>query len=126
MKKNKISDRAVDYILTRRNEELKDLTEVKVASGIGANRSYLARCFKTDRNISLSRFVRREKIHRALFILEKDHRKCIEELAKELGFIKVDDFVREFKNQVAIEPSKYRDLRNRVNRIDTCEKELYV
>lgn len=116
MKKKKISDRAVDFILSRENEELKNLTEFKVAKGIGANRSYLSQSFKIDRNITLSKFVKREKIHRALFILEKEHDKSIRELSGELGFLKVKDFIMAFKSHVAIAPEKYRELRKQVKR----------
>jgi AraC-like DNA-binding protein len=111
MKKKRISERAVDFILSRENEDLKHLTEQKVAQGIGANRSYLSRSFKIDQNITLAKFVKREKIHRALFILDKEHEKSIIDLSIELGFMNIKDFILEFKNQVAIEPEKYRDLR---------------
>lgn len=111
MKKKKLSERAVDFILSLETEELKNLTELKVAKRIGANRSYLSHSFKSNQNISLSEFVKREKIHRALFVLENDYEKSIDELSNELGFLRVRDFIMEFKNLVAIEPDKYRELR---------------
>ncbi len=78
---------------------------------IGANRSYLSRSFKLDQNISLSDFISREKIYRAIFILDKNHEMSIQELAEELGFLRVEDFAREFENQFAIEPEKYKQIK---------------
>lgn len=111
MKKRKISDRAVEYILTRKIDELRSLNAGKVAKSIGANSSYLSRCFETDQKISLGDFILREKIYRAIFILEKDFEISIAELSRELGFTQLDDFVREFRVIIAIDPEKYRDLR---------------
>lgn len=111
MKKRRLSERAVDFILSRDNEELSTLKAGQVSKRIGANRSYLSRCFKFEHNIPLRDFISREKIYRALFILDKDHEKSIPELAGELGFIRVEDFAREFENQFAIAPERYRHIR---------------
>jgi AraC-like DNA-binding protein len=111
MGKIKITSQAVDYILTRKNEELGNLDVENVAKGIGADRSYLSRNFKIEQEISLNDFILREKIYRAVFLLEKSHDISIEELSNKLGFRKVEDFVKEFSSIIAIEPDKYRNLR---------------
>ncbi|MCK4763929.1 MAG: helix-turn-helix transcriptional regulator [Candidatus Aminicenantes bacterium] len=113
MKEKRISDQAIHFILSRKNEELKDLTGLEIARNIGTNQAELSRSFKIDYNITLSVFVKREKIYRALSILDRDHEKSIDELAKELGFLKVEDFIMEFRRQAAIEPQKYRELRKK-------------
>ena len=111
MEKKNISSQAVDYILTRKNEELRNLDAENVAKGIGSNRSYLTQNFNVDQKISLTDFILREKIYRAVFILEKNHNISIKELSNNLGFREVKDFVREFRSIIAIEPDKYRNLR---------------
>ena len=111
-KKNTLhSDRAVEYILTRDIESLSRLTEEKIAEVLEISPAYLLKKFKIDQQIPLSRFIMREKIHRAVFILEKNHTVPIAELSEKLGFYHIDDFVREFESYLAIEPGRYRDLK---------------
>ena len=110
-KKRKISDKAVEYILTLKLEQLRDLKVGKIAEDIDTNRSYLSRRFKIDQKISLSDFILREKIHRAIFILEKNQKKSIPELSMELGFLKVEDFAVEFERCMAIKPERYKYIK---------------
>jgi AraC-like DNA-binding protein len=111
MKKRKVSDKAVDYILSRNLEKLRYLRAGNIAERIGVNRSYLSRRFKIEQNISLKDFIIREKIHRAIFILEINPGKSIPELSTELGFLKVENFTQEFRNYMAIDPERYRYLK---------------
>lgn len=117
MKKQKIYERAVTFILTRKNEELRNLEAEKIAASIKANRVYLCRSFKSHMKISIPDFILREKINRAGLILEKYPEKLINELSMELGFLKVEDFIMEFARHFAIEPGRYRDLRKEANRV---------
>ncbi len=111
MKKRKISERAVEYILTCSLDELKNLSVEKIARNLQVNRSYLSRSFKIDQQMSLSDFILREKIHRAVFILDRNHEQSVQELSDTLGFYREEDFVVEFKNYIAVDPGRYRDLR---------------
>lgn len=115
MKKRKISEQAVDFILTRRNEELKSIKVEEIARILKANRSYLSRSFKVDQSISLTRFILREKIHRAIFLIENGYEKTMAQLSTDLGFFKLDNFVNEFRHHLAIDPDRYRELRRKVN-----------
>lgn len=110
MRKKKIVERAVEFILSRDIEELARLTEEKVAKNIGVNSTYLSRSFKDDRKMAIVNFIQREKIYRAYFILSKDYVKSINELSGELGFLKVEDFDNEFENFFAIKPKAFKDL----------------
>lgn len=111
----KVSERAIELILSCPDKDIKSLNVVKIAQSIDANRSYLSRCFKKAHGMSVTDFLRREKIHRAVFILDKDHDKTIERLASELGFYRVDDFIAEFEKRLAIHPERYRYLRKNRN-----------
>jgi len=113
--KIKVYERAIELILSCPDKDLKKLRVVNIAQAIAANRSYLSRCFKKALGMSVTEFVRREKIHRAVFILDKDHDKTIEILASELGFHHVDDFIAEFEKRLAIHPERYRYLRKNRN-----------
>lgn len=111
MKKEKISDLAVEYILTRNNRQLRDLKEEIVAQVIGVPGDNLGQRFKRDQKISLGDFISREKIHRAIFILETQHDKSIADLSKELGFTSKKEFATKFENYLAISPAGFRDLK---------------
>lgn len=111
MKINEISEQAIVFILTRNNEELKNLTDVEIAKNIGVNSSFLSNRFKKDQKISLSDFILREKLYRAYFILRKDDEKPIDELSRELGFSNVEDFDSEFEKFFAISPKVYKEIR---------------
>ncbi|HLP45985.1 MAG TPA: hypothetical protein VK469_08565 [Candidatus Kapabacteria bacterium] len=114
-KKNKknslLVDRAVEFILTRNIDELGALTEEKIAENLKVQPSYLLETFKLEHSITLKRFITREKIHRAIFILEKNQVQSVEELSNKLGFPRSDDFVMEFQEYLAIDPFRYKELR---------------
>lgn len=113
-KKNKryslLIDKAVEFILTRNINELATLTEKKIAENLKVKPSYLQESFKTEQNIALERFITREKIHRAVFILEKNQLLSVEEISGKLGFPRSDDFITEFREYLAIDPHKYKEL----------------
>ncbi len=113
MRKKKISAQAVEFVLTREIGELRYLKAIDIARNFGINNFYLSRIFKIDQKITLNNFILREKIYRAVFILEENFDKSIEELARELGFVKVADFNSEFKKYFTISPERYRDLRRK-------------
>lgn len=109
-KYNLLIDRAVEFILTRNIDELATLTEKKIAENLKVKPFYLQETFETERNIALERFITREKIHRAVFILEKNQLLSVEEISNKLGFSRSDDFVMEFREYLAIDPHKYKEL----------------
>ena len=111
MKKKKVSDRAVEYILTRKLEDLGALTGLKIAVAVGVKLSYLSRKFKTDQQIALEDFITREKIHTAIYMLEENREMSIEELAGKLGYMEPGSFIEVFKNYIAVEPERYKELR---------------
>lgn len=111
MKINEISEQAIVFILTRNNEELKNLTDVEIAKNIGVKSSFLADKFKKDQKISLTDFILREKLYRAYFILRKNDEKPIDELSRELGFSNVEDFDSEFEKFFAIGAKGYKEIR---------------
>lgn len=110
-KTNLLADRAVEFILTRGIEELASLTEEEIAEKLNVKPSYLLKTFLLQQSLSLKRFITREKIHRAVFILEKNQAISVEELSNKLGFSRPDDFVMEFQDYLAIDPYRYKELR---------------
>jgi AraC-like DNA-binding protein len=59
----------------------------------------------------LNDFIIREKIHTALFMLEKNQGLTVDELAAKLGFLRMNQFIEAFKNYIGIEPTAYQELK---------------
>ena len=106
-----LCDKAVEFILTRDIDELGALTEEKVAETLEVKPSDLAEIFKTHQSITLNHFILREKIFRAVFMLEKNPSISIERLSTQLKFCQIDDFVMEFQNNIFIDPYRYKELK---------------
>jgi AraC-like DNA-binding protein len=105
-----ISHRVVEFILTRKPEELSILTGQKIAAALGLDLLNLTRAFESGQHISLDRFIVREKMYRAFFQIEKNHGITIEELAKKMGFLQTGEFAKEFETLFFIDPGKYKEL----------------
>ncbi|UCH95651.1 MAG: helix-turn-helix transcriptional regulator [Candidatus Aminicenantes bacterium] len=111
MRNNKLSKQAVEFILTRDLEELAYLTGTDVSRNFGANKTYLGQIFEADQHISIDKFILREKLHRAAFILEKGPEITVEELSAKLGFLRTEHFIEEFEKYFAIKPGNYQNLK---------------
>jgi AraC-like DNA-binding protein len=111
-RKEPVSDRVVEFILTRKLNELGQLTETTLADAMGVSLPYLVRKFKKAQKIDLNDFIIREKIHTAMFLLETQQGFSVEELAEKLGFSKLHQFVDAFKNYIAADPLTYQDLKS--------------
>jgi AraC-like DNA-binding protein len=103
-----LSDKAVEYVLTRKLNELKRLTADSIASAVQVNLSFLLREFEQDQDISLDDFLVREKIHTAIFLIEKDREITDDQLASRLGFTSVNQFIDAFESYIFVTPDKYR------------------
>ena len=55
----------------------------------------------------LSELVLREKVHRSLHLIENSDEITTEELAEKLGFSSKDEFARQFKKNLLVEPDRY-------------------
>lgn len=107
-----LCDRVVEYILTRDVDTLGALTIDMLAESYDISAAELIKTFALYQRIPLDRFIIRERIHRAVFMLEKDHSVEVEELSRRLGFAKPRDFIMEFKNYLAVHPNKYVQVRS--------------
>ncbi len=111
MKENgSISDRVVEYVLSRKIPELGSLTVENIAINLKVNRSHLSRTFKIEKKFTIEEFVFKIKIIRAASMLGENTDMTIKEIAKELGFCRCDYFIRIFKRYFGTTPARYRDL----------------
>lgn len=107
---NSVSDRVVEYVLSRKVSELGILTVENVAANLKLNRSHLSRTFKHEKNFTIEEFIFKIKIIRAASMLKDNAGLTIKEIARILGFSRCDYFIRIFKLYFGTTPARYRDL----------------
>jgi len=115
MKKNTgpipFHEKAAIYVLSRGIEELGTLTSEAVAEALGVPLPKLLKTFEAHQHITLDRFIMREKIHRAIFTIDKDQAVSLESLSGKLGFKRMDEFETQFRNYLHIAPLLYKEIR---------------
>lgn len=110
IKWQKMTDAAVVFILNCPDEGMKDLSAEDVAAMVGLDKSSLTKAFRRTLRISLTGFIKREILYRALFALETESHIEVGDLAKRLGFGAGEAFAREFEDFFLITPQKYKEL----------------
>ncbi|MCP5102459.1 MAG: helix-turn-helix domain-containing protein [bacterium] len=116
MRKQKISDRVTEFILTREMDQLAMLKVSSIASTFNVNPSYLSRIFKGDKDITLNEFITGEKMFRSALLLKKDRHVTMDELARIVGFSRADYFITLFKNYFGVHPKKFKKNRKKRKR----------
>lgn len=111
MGENRLSNQLVKFVLTRKDEELARLDEKKVAEIFCVELSKLKQAFKNDMNLSINKFIKREKVYRAVFAIEQNRVISTQSLSKKLGFPRLSHFSREFKKMMLIDPDRYIHLK---------------
>jgi len=109
-KENSLSDRVVEFVLTRKIEELAALTVENVAGNLKINRSHLSRTFKAEKNFTIEEFIFKIKIIRSATLLKDNNELTIKDISKRMGFCRCDYFIRIFKRYFGTTPAKYREL----------------
>lgn len=109
--KSSIAERAVSLILSISNEGIKHLKIDDIAEALNKNKKWLALIFKREQKISIPAFIRREKLHRAFYILDKDFSISIPDLSEKLGFISPSQFEKAFDEYHCILPGKYQAIK---------------
>jgi two-component system response regulator YesN len=92
------------------NHTTQDLSLVKLASLVSFNPSYLSRLFKQTTGENLSDYVVREKLKKALYLLENTEL-SIKEVSSQMGFYTPTYFAKFFKRLTGVNPQKYRESR---------------
>ncbi len=113
MRKAKLSDRAAEYIVSRKDRDLAVIGVVTIASALGVNPSYLSRKFNIDKDMTMNDFITGEKMRRSAIYLLKGKSVSPITLSKKTGFSRSDYFVTLFKYQFGIHPKQYGQMKNR-------------
>ena len=107
MKKSVISRHvvlALEYIRSHIHE---NLTVENLASALSLNASYLSKLFKQEMGITLSRYIRDQKINVACNMLRHLDESSLT-IANYLGFSSQSHFIQVFKKTTGLTPEEYR------------------
>ena len=110
MKDGMIIHEAVTYIEAIQDEKIATLTPEAVATALNMNLNYLSDLFRNIEKISLPDFIRRERLHRAFFLLDEGRVTSISELAKLLRFAD-EEFEKEFERYYRVKPGMFQYLK---------------
>lgn len=104
-----ISDKVVEFVLTREVGDLENLTVSAIARKFSVNRCYLSQKFKYDKKFTLHDYILMVKILRSLSLLETQEEITVEDLSRKMGFAGPDYFTRVFKRIIGTTPGKYKN-----------------
>lgn len=96
--------RAIEYIYKHRNERL---TVQDTAEALNINRSYLSSLFKKETGVSISGFIRREKIKATANMLRFSDFSYAD-IAEYFGFASQSHFTQLFRMETGYTPAEYR------------------
>ena len=108
--KESLIEKAIAYIIPLKDEEIRNLTAGDVAAAIQTGLDELAPVFEKDQKISIPGFIKREKVYRAYFALNKGIDIAVPELSERLGFASVAEFEEAFETYILVKPGKYKEI----------------
>ncbi len=99
-------DMSKNYIYNHMKERI---TLEDVAQEIGVSQGYLSRLFKKEMGISISAYIRQQKIEMAENLLQFSNY-SLSDIAHRLAFASQSHFIQQFREVTGMTPKKYRDL----------------
>ncbi len=102
--KNPLVARVKDYIFTHLHDSIQ---VAQIARSLEVNPDYLSHLFHAQEEMTISQYIRREKIKRGENLLKySDYR--IQDIAFYLGFCTQSHFAKSFRQMVGMSPKEYR------------------
>jgi len=98
-------DRIVEYIHENYNKPFFSVDNI--TQHFGVSTTYLAQYFKMKKGMTVSGYITKVQIDNTKRILLSTE-KTIKEIADEVGFTDVSNFIRKFKAQTGVTPGVYR------------------
>ena len=103
---NPLVARTKDYIFTHLHDSIQ---VAQIASHLQVNPDYLSHLFHRQEKVTVSHYIRREKIKRGENLLKySDYR--IQDIAFYLGFCTQSHFAKVFQQFVGMSPKEYRKM----------------
>lgn len=110
MKNKNITDDIFRYIIQLPEDRIADLTIKKLAERFQLSRCHISRTFHSERKMTLSTFIKRQKLLRAERQLLRDQSLTVKALAMNLGYADCQYFISRFKEHWGESPGRYRKL----------------
>jgi two-component system response regulator YesN len=98
------------YVLKVPDREFAYLTIKRLAEHFNVSRCHLSRSFRSERKMTLSTFIHRQKLLRAERWLMGNQALTVKVLASHLGYADYQYFIARFKEQWGESPGRYRKL----------------
>lgn len=110
MTESGFSEQVMQFILSRDNEELGELTILKIARKLNISQSHLYQIFQNEKKIPPGKFLMMAKMNRAARLLKESAEvPPIKVVSKKMGFSSTDYFTRICKEHFGTTPGKYRE-----------------
>lgn len=110
MKKKRLVQKVIEYILKKTPEELSILTAKSIADHFTVSLPHLSRTFKDEMGVNLKKFIIREKILAMRFLLIQNKKISIKNLALSFNFCSSDHFINLFKENTGMTPYQFRKI----------------
>jgi AraC-like DNA-binding protein len=108
------SELVIQFIITRNNDELGELTVSKIAHKFRISPSHLYHLFQSEKGVPPGKFLIMIKMLRAAMLLEQQDVPPIKKVSKKMGFSSTNYFIKIFKEYFGTTPGKYREyIRNK-------------
>ena len=85
-----------------------DLRLKTIAAQLNVNPSYLSNLFHKECGCTLTEFVNRQRIDRAVLLLSNS-KKAVQDISAECGIQDVNYFIKLFKRHTGMTPNQYRE-----------------
>lgn len=110
MKQFAVSEQIALKIMTSSIDELRMLSRYSIADELELTPNYISYRFKTDTNMTVLRFIDREKMIRAKSLLESHQKHPIKTISRMVGIAKPQHFSNKFQRIFGVTPGKYRKI----------------
>ncbi len=104
------SDKVIEYILTRKVNELETISVKSITRNLNIKRSKLWRSFKMEKNMTLEEYIFRIKITQAAILLQDRVELTVKEIGEKIGYYSYGYFIRIFKQYFGTTPGRYREF----------------
>lgn len=107
-----IAEKIAFHVMTVPDKEFAGLSVGTLAYSFKIDRYKLSRQFKNQTQITLEHFLFREKMSRAVLLLNIDKNITVKEVAERIGYCTSGYFIQKFKEYYGIVPGKYKEYKN--------------
>lgn len=113
MKDEKLSDKVVKYIMTRKDADFGGLTVNEIADAFGIDRFRLSRVFKAEKEKTLEAYLCQERMMRCAHLLISESQMTVRDISELIGFCTCDYFNQVFKRHFGITPGQFRQCKTK-------------